>query len=58
MSEIPPEDVPPVDPFLNQDMMPIAQSAHEMFVAFMAAGFTESQAIKIVTGMIALGSQA
>ena len=52
MSEMPPEDVPPVDPFLNQDMMPMAKSAHDLFIAFMAAGFTEGQGIAIVTGVI------
>lgn len=42
----------PQDPFVNQDMLPMAKSAHELFVAFMAAGFTEPQAIQIVTGVI------
>jgi len=42
----------PEDPWVNQDMLPMAKSAHELFVAFMAAGFTESQAIQIVTGVI------
>lgn len=42
----------PVDPFLNQDMMPFAKSAHDIFVAFMVAGFTEQQAIMVITGMI------
>jgi hypothetical protein len=42
----------PVDPFLNQDMLPMAKSAHDMFVAFMSAGFTEGQSIQIVTGVI------
>lgn len=42
----------PQDPFVNQDMLPMAKSAHELFVAFMAADFTEAQAIQIVTGVI------
>ncbi len=49
MSEIPPE---PLDPFVNADMLPMAKSAHDLFVAFMASGFTEDQAIRIVTGVI------
>ena len=49
MSEMSPE---PVDPFLDQDIMPLARSAHDIFVAFMAAGFTEHQAIQVVIGMI------
>lgn len=49
MSEMSPE---PVDPFLNQDLMPMAKSAHELFTSFMAAGFTESQAVRIVTGVV------
>lgn len=49
MSEMSPE---PVDPFLNQDMLPMAKSAHDLFAAFMAAGFTESQAVRIVTGIV------
>lgn len=58
MSEMSPEDIPPVDPFLNQDIMPMAKSAYEMFAAFMAAGFTEPQAIRIISGVIALGLQS
>jgi hypothetical protein len=42
----------PQDPFVNQDMLPVAKSAHDLFVAFMAAGFTEGQGIQIVTGVI------
>jgi len=51
MSELPPEDLP-ADPWVNQDMLPIAKSAHDLFVAFQAAGFTEPQAIQIITGVI------
>ena len=42
----------PVDPFLNQDMMPLAGSAHDLFTAFMAKGFTEAQALQIVIGIV------
>ena len=49
MSEMSPE---PVDPFVDQDMLPVAKSAHDMFVAFMAAGFAEGQALHIITGVI------
>ena len=44
-------DLPP-DPWVNQDMLPVAKSMHDMFVAFMAAGFTEPQSIQVVTGVI------
>lgn len=49
MSEMSPE---PPDPFLNQDMLPMAKSAHDLFVAFISEGFTENQALQIVTGVI------
>ena len=54
MSEMPPENPPemPPDPWINQDMMPLAKSAYDMFIAFIAAGFAEYQAIQIVTGVI------
>jgi len=44
-------DLPP-DPWINQDIMPLAKSMHDLFAAFMAAGFTEHQAIGVVTGVI------
>jgi hypothetical protein len=42
----------PPDPFLDQDIMPMAKVAFNMFTAFAAAGFTEPQAIQVVVGMI------
>lgn len=42
----------PEDPWVNQDMLPLANTAHDLFVAFMAAKFTEPQAIQIVTGLV------
>lgn len=54
MSEMPPENdnVLPPDPWVNQDMMPMAKTAHDLFVAFQAAGFNEANAIQIVTGVV------
>lgn len=40
------------DPWVNQDMMPMAKTAHDLFVAFQTAGFNESNAIQIVTGVV------
>lgn len=40
------------DPWVNQDMMPMAKTAHDLFVAFQTAGFGENQAIQIVTGVV------
>jgi len=54
MTEIPPENdgnLPP-DPWVNQDMMPMAKTAHDLFVAFQVSGFNESHAIQIVTGVV------
>ncbi len=54
MSEMPPENdnVLPPDPWVNQDMMPMARTAHDLFVAFQTAGFNENNAIQIVTGVV------
>ena len=54
MSEMPPENdsVLPPDPWVNQDMMPMAKTAHDLFVAFQTAGFNENNAIQIVTGVV------
>lgn len=40
------------DPWVNQDMMPMAKTAHDLFVAFQTAGFNENNAIQIVTGVV------
>jgi hypothetical protein len=50
MSEMSPE-LPP-DPFLDQDIMPMAKVAFNMFTAFVASGFTEPQAIQVVVGVL------
>lgn len=42
----------PADPWVNQDMMPMAKTAHDLFVAFQTAGFSEGQAVQIITGVV------
>lgn len=45
------EPLPP-DPFLNTDMLPMAKTAYDMFTAYQASGFTESQALQITIALI------
>lgn len=54
MSEMSPESTPemPQDPFVDANMLPMAKIAYGMFSAFMAAGFTEVQAVHVITGII------
>lgn len=40
------------DPWVNQDMMPMAKTAHDLFVAFQTAGFSENQAVQVITGVV------
>lgn len=42
----------PSDPFLNPDVMPMAQSAREIFLAGVAVGFTEGQAMEFAIGVV------
>ena len=49
MSEIPEM---PGDPFLNPDVMPMAQSARDIFLAGCAVGFTEDQAMQFAVGVV------
>ena len=54
MTEMPPENVPemPADPFVDQNLLPMAKMAFSMFSAFLASGFSEPQAVHMVTGII------
>lgn len=42
----------PQDPFANAEMLPMAKTAYGMFCSFMAAGFSETQAMQITISMV------
>lgn len=42
----------PPDPFLTQNFLPMAKSAHDMFLALLASGFTEPQAMQVIVAVV------